>query len=36
MKSIRRQAMRDVTDFVREMKSVGLVEVPASMAMAGD
>ena len=29
-------AMRDVTDFVREMKSVGLVEVPASMAMAGD
>jgi hypothetical protein len=29
-------AMRDVTDFVREMKSVGLVEVPAPMAMAGD
>jgi hypothetical protein len=29
-------AMRDVTDFVREMKSVGLVEVPASMPMAGD
>ena len=29
-------AMRDVTDFVREMKSVGLVEAPAAMAMAGD
>ena len=29
-------AMRDVTDFVREMKGVGLVEVPAPMAMAGD
>jgi Coenzyme PQQ synthesis protein D (PqqD) len=29
-------AMRDVTDFVREMKSVGLVEAPVSMAIAGD
>jgi Coenzyme PQQ synthesis protein D (PqqD) len=30
------QAERDVTDFVSEMKAVGLVEVPASVAMAGD
>ena len=30
------QAERDVTSFVSEMKSVGLVEVPASVAMPGD
>jgi hypothetical protein len=32
------QAERDVTNFVNEMKSVGLVEVPAAafVAMAGD
>jgi hypothetical protein len=30
------QAERDVTDFVSEMKAVGLVEVPVSVAMAGD
>lgn len=30
------QAERDVASFVSEMKSVGLVEVPASVAMAGD
>ena len=30
------QAERDVTEFVGEMKSVGLVEVPAALAMAGD
>jgi hypothetical protein len=30
------QAERDVTEFVGEMKAVGLVEVPASVAMAGD
>ena len=30
------QAERDVASFVNEMKSVGLVEVPASVAMAGD
>jgi hypothetical protein len=30
------QAERDVTNFVSEMKAVGLVEVPASVAMAGD
>lgn len=30
------QAERDVTQFVDEMKSVGLVEVPALAAMAGD
>jgi len=30
------QAERDVTDFVNEMKAVGLVEVPAALAMAGD
>ena len=29
-------AERDVTQFVDEMKSVGLVEVPALAAMAGD
>jgi hypothetical protein len=27
---------RDVAEFVDEMKAVGLVEVPASVAMAGD
>jgi hypothetical protein len=32
----RLQAERDVTHFVNEMKSVGLVEVPVAMAMAGD
>ncbi len=30
------QAERDVADFVQEMKSVGLVEVPVAVAMAGD
>ena len=30
------RAERDVTSFVGEMKAVGLVEVPASAAMAGD
>jgi len=30
------QAERDVAEFVSEMKAVGLVEVPASVAMAGD
>jgi hypothetical protein len=30
------QAERDVTSFVGEMKDVGLVEVPAPVAMAGD
>jgi len=30
------QAVRDVTEFVGEMKAVGLVEVPASVAMARD
>jgi hypothetical protein len=30
------QAERDVSEFVNEMKAVGLVEVPASVAMAGD
>jgi hypothetical protein len=30
------RAERDVTDFVSEMKSVGLVEAPAAVAMAGD
>ena len=30
------QAERDVADFVNEMKAVGLVEVPAALAMAGD
>ncbi len=30
------QAEQDVTNFVSEMKAVGLVEVPAAVAMAGD
>ena len=30
------QAELDVTAFVGEMKTVGLVEAPAAMAMAGD
>jgi len=30
------QAASDVTTFVGEMKAVGLVEVPASVGMAGD
>lgn len=30
------RAERDVASFVDEMKSVGLVEVPAAVAMAGD
>lgn len=30
------QAERDVTEFVSEMKAVGLVEVPPSVAMTGD
>jgi len=30
------RAERDVVQFVGEMKAVGLVEVPASVAMAGD
>ncbi len=30
------QAERDVSDFVNEMKAVGLVEVPAALPMAGD
>ena len=30
------RAERDVAEFVDEMKAVGLVEVPAAMAMAGD
>ena len=30
------QAESDVTSFVIEMKAVGLVEVPAPVAMAGD
>jgi len=30
------RAEQDVTSFVSEMKSVGLVEVPAPVAMAGD
>ena len=30
------QAERDVTEFIGEMKMVGLVEVPAPVAMAGD
>ena len=30
------QAERDVEEFVDEMKAVGLVEVSASVAMAGD
>ncbi len=30
------QAQRDVSGFVDELKTVGLVEVPAALAMAGD
>jgi hypothetical protein len=30
------QAEQDVTNFVSEMKSVGLVEAPVPVAMAGD
>ncbi len=30
------QAENDVANFVNEMKAVGLVEVPAPVAMAGD
>jgi len=30
------QAERDVAEFVGEMKAVGLVEVPAPVALAGD
>ena len=30
------QAEHDVTNFVNEMKAVGLVEVPTPVAMAGD
>lgn len=30
------QAERDVTEFVSELKTVGLVEVAATFAMAGD
>ena len=30
------QAERDIAEFVGEMRTVGLVEVAASMAMAGD
>ena len=30
------QAENDVTNFVNEMKAVGLVEVPSPVAMAGD
>ncbi len=30
------RAERDVMNFVEELKAVGLVEVPASLAMAGD
>lgn len=30
------QAERDVTEFVSELQAVGLVEVPAALAMAGD
>jgi hypothetical protein len=32
----REQAEPDVSEFVQEMKAVGLVEFPASVAMAGD
>ena len=32
----RGRAEQDVASFVEEMKAVGLVEVPASVAMAGD
>ena len=30
------RAQQDVAEFVGEMKAVGLVEIPAAMAMAGD
>ena len=30
------QAEHDVMEFVNEMRCVGLVEVPAGLAMAGD
>ena len=30
------RAERDVAEFVREMRAVGLVELPAAMAMAAD
>ena len=30
------RAQQDVVEFVGEMKAVGLIEVPAAMAMAGD
>ena len=30
------QAERDVTEFIGEMKAVGLIEVPAFMVMAGN
>lgn len=30
------QAERDVTEFVSELNAVGLVEVPAALALAGD
>lgn len=30
------RAQQDVAEFVGEMKVVGLVEIPAAMAMAGD
>ena len=30
------RAERDVAEFMSEMKAVGLVEIPAAMAMAGD
>jgi len=30
------RAEKDVTEFVKEMKAVGLVEVPAPVVMAGD
>jgi hypothetical protein len=32
----RERAERDVTDFISEMKAVGLVDVPALAAIAGD
>jgi hypothetical protein len=31
-----KQAEHDVNEFVNEMRCVGLVEVPAALAMAGD
>jgi hypothetical protein len=30
------QAERDVTEFLNDLKNVGLVEIPAALAMAGD